>query len=207
MSFQNACFISYRNGGHPGTAKLYESLCSELFRQTDLYLPKRPVFLDQQRLSGGDIFPQKLALELCRSTCLVMFFSPEYFDREHTYCAREYAGMVHLEGERGRRCETIVNAAKGLIIPVVIRGELPAAITQQRQCYTLADDLLEAGDVRRRRVRKVLADIARDIYERHQMQRTADLDGICQGFTLPTDADVAPLLDTMASGPGSFPWQ
>jgi len=52
---------------------------------------------------------------------MVLVFTPLYFDTKHHYCALEYQGMKDLEQQRLGKIEDFSN--KGLILPVVFRGE------------------------------------------------------------------------------------
>jgi hypothetical protein len=209
MMFRNSCFVSYRVGTSPGAQRIYKAFCDELHQQTDLYMPRLGVYLDKNRLAGGDFFADVLARELCSSVCMIVLFSPDYFDSEHTFCAREYAGMLKLEERRRERCSELVTVGQGLIIPVVIRGSLPAPISASRQCYSLSDQLLAAEDVRRKSVRHVLRNIADDVYQRYCLLRARqdELSGLCDGFALPSEADVMTLVGEMSAPPKRFPWR
>ena len=134
MPFSNTCFISYRHGGHEHSRKLVESFYQALSGELDLYIRGSRVYLDRERLRGGDFFSQELATQLCRSVCMVLLFDPSYFDLASPYCAREYKAMLDLEEQRRMCCP----AGMGLIIPVIIRGEklLPDEIKNSRQFYS-----------------------------------------------------------------------
>jgi hypothetical protein len=130
MGFNNACFISYRHGLEPGTQDFYEAFRQELAHQVDFYLPGMPVYLDTERLRGGDFYNSDLARALCSSVCMVSLYIPTYFDLQHTYTAREYRAMVDLEQQR----LPLIPAVdwKGLIIPIILRGSPPEEIRGER---------------------------------------------------------------------------
>jgi hypothetical protein len=133
--------MSFRHGVHELTQRfvreLHDGLSAELEAQLGLGVG---VFLDQQRLQGGDLFNEQIARDLCESSCLVMIYTPSYFSLEHSYCAREFKGMVQLEQNRLQLLEE-AERTHGLIIPVIFRGEkrLPAEIRNQRQYYDFSD--------------------------------------------------------------------
>lgn len=84
MAFRYACFISYRHAQfdlmRSFVEDLYEAISSELEPLTDL-----PVYRDVLRLQGGDFYNQALARSLCESVCMLMVFTPTYFNAKNTY--------------------------------------------------------------------------------------------------------------------------
>ena len=118
MPIKYSCFISYK-GGDAATEEardFHSSLGRELPKWTSF-----PIFRDETRINGGDKLDPTLAHALCESACMVMIYTPSYFDRASTWCAREFMAMEFLESKRlktiGRRIDT-----HGLIIPLVYRG-------------------------------------------------------------------------------------
>jgi hypothetical protein len=152
MAFRYSCFISYSNG--PGD--LTERFIADLKDGLDAYLNpylRQEVFLDKSRISGGQIIDAALARAMCESVCMVLVFSPTYFDRFFPYCTREYRGMLDLEAMRlGMVSDDIRNDIRGYgcIIPVVFRGidYLPIEI-RQRRFYDLSQYTLATPDLRR----------------------------------------------------------
>jgi len=115
------------------SGEFYTALCAEL----EPMLGPNAVYLDQNRLSGGDLYTDALADALFASATMVVVYTPTYFHWEHTYCAREYAAMEQLERQRLARLGITADRSHGLIVPVVLRGGkyLPEAIRGWRQCY------------------------------------------------------------------------
>ena len=205
MAFEYACFISYRHGHEPGVQRFYESFRSELAVQVEFYLPGMQVYLDTDRLRGGDFFNNDLALALCNSVCMISLFNPYYFDVKNTYTAREYRAMVNLEQ---RRLSLLPPPdRKGLIIPIVIRGTLPEEIRNERQYYTL--ELLAPGDLKKPKSREALRKVAEDIYYRHEAFRVAkeDPSAPCDGFDFPSESDVMDWLTGITAPPLKMPWR
>src|SRR6267143_1162323 len=101
MPLRNSCFISFRHGQQPLTQRFVSDLYEGLKAELEALLGREiGIFIDQERLGGGDFFNEAIAEHLCESACLVMVYTPPYFDREHTYCAREYKGMIEIEKTR-----------------------------------------------------------------------------------------------------------
>jgi hypothetical protein len=178
-----------------------EALASELEALVDLRIYK-----DEQRLTGGDFFNGVLAKGLCESVCMIMVFTPTYFNSRHTYCTREYLAMKELEDARLARPETGPAAAHGLIIPVVLRDfeQLPDEIRSVRQVYRF--EQFATSDRRIVRNPQYLPDIQK--IARYVAARCRDLAGLdpdCDDFELPY-ADAALLHAVRLSGsPPAFP--
>jgi hypothetical protein len=207
MSFTNACFISYRHAG--AASEIVRRLCLTLAEQLALLSANYPVYVDTKRLRPGDYLDDELAEQLCRSTCMVLLFTPEYFDLEYPYCAREYAGMRRIEDAR-RDAMPIALRNKGLVIPVVVRGEkhVPDEL-KPRLCASLDDVLLIASDVRKKAVVKRVRDVAEAVFERVTAMRQAgaSLTRDCGQFRFPTMQEIDPWLRTVAPPPLSSPIQ
>lgn len=88
-------------------------------------------------------------------------YTPTYFNLEHTYCAREYKAMEDLEISRLKLLPNPRDKAKGLIIPIVIRGfdNLPSGIKDSRQCHDFSGFL--ASDTKMHKHHKYSPEITR----------------------------------------------
>jgi hypothetical protein len=205
MLFRYACFISYRHGAQPATQRFYETFRNELAAQVDYWLPGMDVYLDTERIRGGDFFNRALARALCGSACMVMLFNPRYFDTSNPYAAREYQAMVALETQR----LSLLPAAqdKGLIIPIIIRGTLPDTVRGNRQAYSM--DYVGAEDLRTRRARAALRRVAEDIFERHEAFRSAAGDpfAMCDDFEFPSEDDISDWLAGVTAPAPRMPWR
>jgi hypothetical protein len=193
----NACFVSYMHSPAKGFQELIEKFWEALSMQVAMFMPKYPVFLDQRRLAGGDTIDAKLSIELCRSGCLVLLFNPSYFDREYTYCAREYKAMALLEEQRLESVSLENRRTQGLIIPVILRGgeDLPREI-KSRKCFSIEQPLLQSSDLSRKEIVSVLRSIAGAIYERHKLTRKVGASiGGCDAFSIPDEASIRPWLE------------
>jgi hypothetical protein len=124
--FRYACLISYRHGHQPGTQRFYEAFRRELAIQVDFYLPGMDVYLDTNRVRGGDFFNRELASVLCSSVCMVMLFNPLYFDASNSYAAREYRAMVALEQQR------LIDDQAGIAASLALQRQLLAGERPER---------------------------------------------------------------------------
>jgi hypothetical protein len=148
MGLKNACFISYRH--LPGHEDIFGELFKALINEIALWLTK-PVYLDQERLKGGDFFNQGLATALCESACMITVYVPTYFEDNNPYCAREYKAMEKIESRRFRLLGTGTVKESGFIIPVVCRDwdNVPDEIRDKRQCYNFERILLRGKKLSR----------------------------------------------------------
>lgn len=183
-----ACFVSHRSGGD-AMCKIVEKFRQGLEDQLDLLTRLRTVYVDADRLKGGDYFNKSLAKALCQSCCMILLFDPDYFDLNHDYCAREYHAMLDLEKQRyphlGRNAQD-----KSLIIPVVIRGEnsLPGEIKSNRQYFNFEKTLLEPADFKKRACIKELQKIADVVYHRMRLLKSCDC-WECADFDFPDSSN------------------
>jgi TIR domain len=208
MSFSNACFISYRHLHAPNAEKIVKAFHEALEGSVAWWLPKRPVYLDERRLRGGDFLDPELAANLCSSACMVLLFSPYYFDMQSMYCAREYKAMLELEAKRLQLLPQSFGERKGLIIPVVMRGEqyLPAEIAA-RTPYQFDRVLLRPADFETRSVLEQMDAIAHDIYDRYEVFRQAGADPseMCGDFQFPGEEAISAWLSAIVSPPQGMP--
>lgn len=166
MSDINQCFISYRHPGDREADKFVLRFKEVLTSQLALLKPNPRVFLDEERLGVGDFFKPALAQELCRSACMVMFYSPMHFEPGHPYCGLEYQAMLQLEHERHAQLAEPNNCS--LIFPVVLRGyqHLPKEIKDERLCENFEVDVVCADDFKKRKCQTRIRDLAQKIFNR-----------------------------------------
>jgi hypothetical protein len=204
MAVQHPCFISYRHLGGELAERTILHLEKALSNELQL-LTGRSAYIDHARLRPGYKFDEKLATNLCQSACMVLVYSPPYFDRDHTYCAREFRAMQRLEKERLARMPGA--SGHGLILPIVVRGEeyLPEEIRAHIQYDDLSEFFLASSNLSRNvkfntRIKTIAAYIA-------DMWRRVDaLDGIdCTDFRLPLESDLDPWLAGVLPSPQPFP--
>ena len=127
MDLQYSCFISYPHGQENVLVPIVEDFVKGL--KTELGTQdRRPVWFDKTLTAGQRLDPA-VGVGLCKSGCMIMIYTPLYFDEEHTYCARELKAMQDLEKER---MKFLADKTYSLIIPVILRGEkgFPEAMKQ-----------------------------------------------------------------------------
>src|SRR5262245_13808013 len=105
MAINYACFISYRHGQSQLSERIISDLATALSNELSLYTSKK-VYVDRERLKGGDFYNEHLARALCESACMIMVFTPTYFDEQSTFCAREFKAMEFLEAKRSQLIES-----------------------------------------------------------------------------------------------------
>jgi hypothetical protein len=114
--FKHHCFISYPHTGGSEMpefaervrARINEELCNLIGREASVYFDKR-------NLPVGHEWPEHLREHLCSSISMVAILTPVYIQIEHEWCAKEWAAMETLGGQR------LQNSTLTGIIPVVFR--------------------------------------------------------------------------------------
>jgi len=207
MPFEYSCFISYRHYtedlGVSFINEFYEALSGEVEPLTG-----KKVFIDKERLKPAYKYNEVLAESLCRSACLIVIFSPTYFDMDHTYCAREYKAMEKLEKER---LKLLVNPSKpklSLIIPVIFRGgdQLPSKIKNRIHYADFQNFSMIGPKMQKHRnfVPKI-REIADYIYNCCLAFDSLDPCRNCSGFALPKDRDIKRFLKGVIQSRQAFP--
>jgi hypothetical protein len=206
MSEFNACFVSYRHPNDADAKKFVQMFVKVLKKQLNIILPNATVFFDQDGLEVGDKFNDKLALQLCRSACLVICYAPRHFDPSHPYCTMEYLGMLQLEERRRERMQAYLDET-GLIFPVVFRGfeSLPAEVAK-RECIKFDDVIKETEFKHGTRLAKI-DNLARSIYRRwDEMERLGlFVDHDCSQFRFPEKEAESWLTENARRGPTRMP--
>lgn len=159
--FKYASFISYRHGQSQIKRTFIERFERALVNELDL-LRDEGVFVDKDRLDGGDFYNVALTRAIYESATLIVIYQPNYFDPLHPYCAREYRGMCALEDKRLGFLPGEKEKRHGLIIPVALRGfeDIPAELRSCRQCenfskFMLMDEELPKHPDYAPRIRKI----------------------------------------------------
>jgi len=203
MPFQYSCFISYRHANYkaPYIEWIVEALKEELDQWVD-----QGVYQDTD-LRGGMLFNPELASALCHSVCMISLYSPKYFRRDHTYCAREYMAMVELEQHRRKFLTDPKEQSKGLVIFVAVRGFnlIPSEIRKERECYNFEPYTMKGNMRRNPKFKEQVRNIGEYIFERckafDSVASQHDLCEGCHGFNLPSEDKIQSLLDSL------MPWK
>lgn len=185
MAFEYSCFISYPHGQDnvlvPIVQDFVEGLKIELGAQS-----RKRVWFDQI-LTGGQRVDEAISAGLCKSGCMIMFYTPLYFDEAHTYCARELMAMQDLEEDRK---QFIADKSRGLIIPIILRGEqrFPAHL-KQRLYYDFTQHLFNNRRVKiRQKYARQIQEIASYVLDQCASLDTAgsSLQHDCDNYRMPS---------------------
>jgi hypothetical protein len=138
MAFEHGCFISHVHAEEPLMQEFVRELARALRSELEPLIGDivdTTVYLDEERLKGGEKFNQALAQALCASACWIMVYVPSYFRRD--YCQREFRAMQILEERRLSNPDVELEPRKGMIIPIILRGkreQLPAGLGEEIHC-------------------------------------------------------------------------
>jgi hypothetical protein len=209
MPFKYSCFISYRHGQRRLAERIINDLSDALASELELWLDEE-VYVDRERLKGGEFYNEALATALCESVCMIMIFTPTYFDKNNIFCAREYKAMERLEERRLQAVGRAADKKRGLIIPIVFRGEdyLPKEIKERRQYYKFDDFLMSDVEISRHpdyapKIREI-AEIIREHYKLLTALAEDPCES-CSSFTLPSEAEIRQWLEGAQGATASFP--
>jgi hypothetical protein len=209
MPIKYACFISYRHGQRKLAERIINDLYDALESELETWLDEK-VYLDRERLKGGDFYNEALAKALCESVCMIMIFTPTYFSADHTFCAREYKAMEKLEERRFQALGERVDKRRGLIIPIVFRGAdyLPKEIKDRRLYYNFDKFLMSDVEISRHPeyAPKILeiAELIRKHYDALKAAASDPCQG-CENFSLPSEDEIKQWLDQVQGTTVPFP--
>jgi hypothetical protein len=166
MPFAYSCFVSYRHmefePGRSSIRRVVDALKGQLEYSAPL-----PVYLDQERLRGGQFYQEALAKQICESACMVVLYWPTYFSAQHTFCSREFKLMERLEKDRLSLLPER-ERINGLIIVLALADfdRLPTEIRAKRLCYDFEPYMLSRSLERHPAFLTNMRDIRRYIAER-----------------------------------------
>jgi TIR domain-containing protein len=185
MAFEYCCFISYPHGQEDVLVPIVDDFVQGLKREIGA-VDRRPLWFDQV-LTGGRRIDEAVGAGLCKSACMIMLYTPLYFDEEHVYCARELKAMQDLEEERLR---TLKDKSFGLIIPVILRGEkrFPDAM-KKGKFYDFTQFLFNSPSEKlREKYAAQIREIAAYILDRCDSLEAVERDPThnCDAYPLPT---------------------
>jgi hypothetical protein len=202
MPFKYACFISYRHSSSPLAERFVDDFYRALSAEMDLYIDDLPVFRDRAQV--GPQHDLLTGQALCRSVCMAVIFTPNYFSLSDLSCAREFLAMERLQEERRQALEASDVEQWGAIIPVVLRGSayLPRRLREYQYLDFESLSLTGAKVERHPRFASQISRIARVIVDRYNALRATsqDLCSRCESFTLPTDEEVRSWLEKESLG-------
>lgn len=198
MAFDFCCFISYPHGQDnvlvPFVTDFVDGLSKEISAQS-----RKEIFTDYKFLTGGSRINEKIGPSLCKSACMIVFYTPLYFDAEHTYCARELRAMEKLEEAR---LAHLKDKGDGLIVTVILRGakKFPKALEAKRKYYRFDDiDLNDPADKIQVRYASEIREIAEYILDRYDRleEVAAHIKQDCDAFCLPSEEEAREYIATL----------
>ena len=81
MAIKYACFVSYRHSQHELVKGFIEKFSSALKGHVEGWVEEE-IFIDKDGLQGGDLLNPKVAEAICQSACLIVIFTPRYFNNQ-----------------------------------------------------------------------------------------------------------------------------
>jgi hypothetical protein len=194
MAFKYACFVSYCHGQHELVKSFIDQLKEALNAELDTLLDEE-VYVDEERLAPGYRYNEALAKAICQSVCMIVVYTPRY--ERHEYCVREFEAMELLEKRRRERLGSLLEDAKGFIIPIVFRGDndLPPRIRQRLHFADFSRFTLATPEIKRNpEYLDEIGQIARLINEQYQVFVRAGADPCteCHQFELPPASALVP---------------
>lgn len=185
-----ACFISYSHVQSKILDSFISQLQEALTNELSLHIKNAKISIDRTLLQPGSLFNEALAQAICNSACMIVVYSPVY--DSHAYCRQEIEGMKLLEQRRRILLKDKWPQDRGMIIPIILRGDLqnlPEDIEAYRQyCSDFRDfNLGDPHICKNKKYRDPIKDITKFIYENFSIFEKADIDpcGICDRFRLP----------------------
>ncbi len=119
MPFTHSCFISYVHGEHELIKGFLKQLKNALAACLEPYFNEK-LYIDEEGLTPGSDFNERLAEAICRSVCMIVVYIPKYDN--HAYCLREYTAMEMLQEKRLKLLGPHAPRGSGFIIPIILRG-------------------------------------------------------------------------------------
>jgi hypothetical protein len=200
MSLDYCCFISYPHGQEDVLRPLVSDFVQGLEREVYALTRKR-VWIDYKRLEGGHQLDEEIGSKICKSACMILLYTPLYFDTEHTYCAQELKAMHDLEC---KRLAFLREKGRGLIIPVVLRGEkkIPPMLSK-RVYYNFTNiEFNNPNDIIHVKYSKQLRQIADYLAEQSEiLDKVIDeIPHDCETFRLPSSEEAQEFVETVLEG-------
>lgn len=204
--FKHACLLSYRHGQQAIKERCIRQLHDGLAAELEL-LREEDIYVDYERLKGGQFLDPNLARAIYESACMIMVYHPTYFDLDHTYCAREYRAMVALEQQRLSLFRAGPDRDNGLIIPIILRGAetLPEEITRNRLYEDFSKFMLADVEQSIKTYATEIKRIAQYVHERCTALESLEVPDHGNHFQLPGEDAVRQWLNSLAMPRAKFP--
>lgn len=201
-SAEYLCFVSYASPNEDFANDLEEALGRELNR----YVRDKGLFTYKRELHGGDFIDESIQNALCKSLCMIIIYTPSYFDLNYTYCAREFKAMEELEKQRLVHISCSEKRKHGLIIPIIFRGaeHFPEEIKSKRQYVDFSNYYACCMSKHPKYAPKII-DLAKYIYKLYDNLDDENIFKECDKFKLPSCDEVTPWLEKACPKAQKFP--
>ena len=196
MAFEFCCFISYPHGQQDVLVPIVKDFVEGL--ETELgALTRQPIWFDRS-LRGGSLIDPAISTGICKSVCMIMIYTPLYFDKEHTYCAQELKAMQDLELQRVKH---LTDRSNGLIIPIILRGKKKFPETmKKRKFYDFTDYLFNSSSEKLRQAYAAqISEIAEYILDCcDSLENAAEpISHDCDKYGMPTSDDAKEFVESV----------
>lgn len=121
MSAKYSCFVSHAHGDKRLLAAFKQQFQRALEAELEAFFSHKDLWIDSAQIGVGDCIETALLDAICSSVCMLVIFVPIYAQSE--WCLRELATAQKVESIRLQRLKNCLPADKGLILPVVLRGD------------------------------------------------------------------------------------
>jgi hypothetical protein len=186
--------------------KLIQHVVRAIKDHVEMYTHEHDVYFDQNRLTPGYQYDERLATAICHSACMIIVYWPSYLESD--YCIKEIQAMLAIEKAR-REISGLGLRGCRLFVPVIIRGkfeDLPLEVPHGchyldykgqsiRPDFNIGDDPIMSEQ---------LYKIAEYVQELCNKMKVAEdkLFQCCEGFIFPADAETLALTSNVQPFPG-----
>ncbi len=195
MPMPCTCFISYPHIDAEFFTDFVEEFQAALQGRIRMLKRDANVILDIKRLQPGFIFDEAISKDICRAVCMVVIYVPAY--EESSYCLREFEAMELLQAARRLRLNRPDLNDKGMIIPIIFRGdgrELPPRIAGRYQYLNLSKVTPRTSAFLRQKNSQKLDEIANRVIALYRAMEANELAvcGGCDAYALPLESALTP---------------
>lgn len=203
------CFISFRHFDDELAEEFVNQFHKSLTASLNPYFGAEP-FIDFKRIKPGYQIDPTIADAICNSACMIMIWSPQYFNEDHLWCTMEYKAMIELEETR-RNQLPLEYRNRRLIIPVIYKGSkfLPTNLKGTHVLNFEKFALYESDMLRNKNYIPLIEELAAYIFELFEAfkQQGCQPWGNCNGFQLPSVQDTKMFLQRLTNNTNTFPFR
>lgn len=203
------CFISFRHFGDRISEAFIKQFCECLSAEL-LPLTGQQPFIDSKRLQAGHSLKDEIADAICKSACMIVIWTPQYFNEEYLWCTMEYKAMKDLEEKRLEQLP-FSEKSKRIIIPVIYRGSIfyPEKLKDIMYLNFENFTLYEAEMIQNKVYASEIKRLAEYITDRIKTFETKNIRywRDCNNFSLPTETEAKDYVNKVSSNTQDFPFR